>query len=211
MFFCAMIYLERCVDMEERKDNTGMIIAVVVGILLIAGIIAYFAFANNDETDNDINEPNVTDNTDTNDENKKVSGSYQAKYTTDTTGTTDTDGITNTTDNDLDATNDEDAHYIELVLDEDGTAKLVRSHKSEDVITGTYTVTDKKITMIATSNTTDTTDNNTTDDTDTTDTTGTNDKTYEFTIDSDDTLTYIEDNQTVTLTKVDKDNLKYIK
>ena len=189
--------------MEERKDNTGMIIAVVLIVLLVAGLIAYFIFANKDEADNNTTkEPNITDNNTDKTETKDVAGSYQAKYTTDTTGTTDNSDVLDngTDDNRGTDTTDKNNHYIELVLDKDGSAKLVRTDKSKDVIKGTYTVTDKKITMIASSETDDTTD-----------TTSTNDKTYEFTINSDDTLTYTTDTKTITLAKTDKDNLKYIK
>ena len=91
---------------------------------------------------------------------------------------------------DEDTPADED-DYIELVLKEDGTSSLVITTKSKNTITGSYTISDNVITV--------TSDEDTIDDT------------YQFNINDDNSLNYINDNNTITLSKVDNNNLKYIK
>ncbi len=186
--------------MDEKRDNTTLTVIIVIGIILIVGVVAYFIYANTKANDK-VDEPTVSENDKVKDEAEDIDvvGAYSGEYT----ATDDNEKTTTGT--------------IELVLDEDGKAKIVKSLTSEDVLTGTYVVNTKKITVTVDKKTTDTAGTNTTG----TDTTGTNNKTnkveentvYEFTVNSDDSLTYTDTKTTKTVKmKKDKlDNLKFIK
>ncbi|MCI9585891.1 MAG: hypothetical protein HFH45_04575 [Bacilli bacterium] len=181
----------------EEKNNTTMTIIIVVIVLLIVGLIAYFVM-NNNKTDDNINEPNITDNDtldDTSDETKDVAGAYTGTYNKNTNVVEDAaDAITD---------NDSDRVVVELLLKKDGTATFVKTGDEDETIKGTYTTSNDKVTLTS-SNDTDNIDNDTTADK----------HTHEFTINADGSLTYKDDatsTDTVTLNKTDEDNLKHIK
>ncbi|MBR3363049.1 MAG: hypothetical protein IKG40_03890 [Bacilli bacterium] len=181
---------------REEKNNTGMTIAAIIAILLIIGLIAYFVMGNKDVEDAIDDVKDTTENIIENDNETKtmsdVVGSYQAKIGAST-------GI------DEDTTADED-DYIELVLREDGTASLVITTNNKDITTGNYTVENNTITITATTTTnTNKKDNNNTMDT------IDNTENYQFTINDDNTLNYMNDTNTITLSKVESNTLKYIK
>ena len=185
--------------MEERKNhheenNTGMIIAAVIAIVLIIGLIAYFVMGNKDVEDAIDDVKDTTENIIENDNETKtmsdIAGSYQAKI-----------GASAGIDED---TNVDEDDYIELVLREDGTASLVITTNSKNTITGNYTLTDRTIT-INSDETNATNDNNTNEITNTTNTT------YQFTINDDNTLNYMNGDNNITLSKVENNTLKYIK
>lgn len=184
-------------ETKDHKDNTGMIIAAVIAILLVLGLVIYFFTNGKDDVKDAIDDTgdtieNITDNDNDTKTAADVAGSYQAK-------------IGNTAGIDEDTAADED-DYIELVLSEDGTAKLVITTDTKDVITSSYTISNDKIRL--TKN-----DETTTDETETNDTVKTDKdrQTYEFKINDDDTLTYVHGGSNVTLAKVTDTNLKYIK
>lgn len=180
----------------EEKNNTTMTIIIVVIVLLIVGLIAYFAM-NNNKTNDNIDEPNITDNDtldDTSDETKDVAGAYTGTYNKNTNVVEDAaDAITD---------NDSDRVVVELLLKKDGTATFVKTGDEDETIKGTYTHTNDKVTL--------TSSNDTADKEDTT----TDKRTHEFTINADGSLSYKDDatsTDTVTLNKTDEDNLKHIK
>ena len=190
---------------HEERSNTGMVIAAVVAVLLVIGLIAYFVMGNNDVEDAIDDVKDTTENIIDNDNDTKtmsdIAGSYQAK-------------IGNSAGIDEDTAADED-DYIELVLREDGTASLVITKNNKNTITGSYTISDNMIRM--SSDTVNNTDTTGTNNIGTTGTTGTNDTTtdtnqmYEFTINDDNTLNYLNGTDNVTLSKVENNNLKYLK
>ncbi len=195
---------------HEEKNNTGLAIVAIIAILLMIGLIIYFAMGNNTTKDAIDDVKDTTENIINNDNDTKtmsdVAGSYQTK-------------IGNSVGIDEDTAADEE-DYIELVLKEDSTASLVITTNSENIITGNYTITDNLVTI--TSNDTDSQEtNNMTDEatinndnnevTDNNIITDTNTETYQFTINDDNTLSYMNGNNNVTLKKVKKDALKYIK
>jgi len=202
-------------EVHHDKDNTGMIIAAVIAIILVVGLIAYFMMDRNDVKDAIDNTGNAVENVIDNDNDEKtvsdVIGSYQAK-------------VGNSKGIDEDTAADED-DYIELTLSQDKTARLVMTEDSKTPITGTFNVSKNKIRITATTNDNTATDNGaTTNDNDTTATNDNNDtdnltdnvtgsrtnttKTYEFKINDDNTLTYMNGTSEVTLKKVATPNLK---
>ena len=186
--------------MEEKKENnnTIWIIILIVGLIVLA-IVGYFTYTKSKADKDDTLTPNTTEktdkdkDTDTGKTDKDVVGTYSSKDD-------------NSLGEDIkDATEGTDTtKTMELVLESDKTAKV--AHLT-DVVSGTYTVDTNKITVTIQNNTTDTTDKNNTDTT-----TDSRKSTYEFTINSDDTLSHIDDNgKTITLKKINKSDLKYIK
>ncbi|MBR2833596.1 MAG: hypothetical protein IKE75_04130 [Bacilli bacterium] len=189
-------------DHHEGSNNTGMIIAAVIAVLLVIGLIAYFVMGNNNVEDAIDDVKDTTENIIDNDNETKtmsdVAGSYQAKIG-------DSAGV------DEDTGADED-NYIELVLREDGTASLVMTADSKDVITGSYTISNNMIRISGDNKTTETTNQDGTTVENTTDNNmQANSQTYTFTINADNTLGYMSGNDNVTLSKVEKTTLKYIK
>lgn len=200
---------------NDHKDNTGMVIAIIIAILLVVGLIAYFAMNGNNDVKDAIDDTKDTIENATDNDQKTaadVAGSYQAS-------------INNDNGEDV-AEDNED--FVELVLNEDGTAKLYNSSESKKTITGSFTITDTKITIVNdNTNATNNSDNAATNDNSNNETTGNNNgnngndnaattdnisnQTYEFTINDDDTLTYTTGENNVTLAKVDHDSLRYIK
>lgn len=166
---------------HEEKDNTGLIIGIIVIATLLIGLLAYLMMGGKNEVEEAIDKTGDTIEKITDDTQKtitNVTGSYQAKYKIKS--------------DELDSTEDNE-EYIELVLKDDNTASIVMTTDSNDTNTGTYEVNDKKITV---------TIDKINDE---------ENKTYEFTINDDSTLSYETENDEVILTKINKDNLKYIK
>ena len=172
---------------DEHKDNTGMIIGIIVIGVLLIGLLSYLMMNGKDDVKDTIDKTGDTIENITDNDQKTaadVAGSYQAKYNLNT--------------DELDVTEDNEA-YIELVLKEDGAASIVLTSQSKEPATGTFDVTNKKITVMTNNMiTTNNEDNNV-------------NQTYEFSINDDDTLSYNTDDKEVTLTKTNNDNLKYIK
>ena len=178
-------------DHDDHKDNTGLIIGIIVIAMLLIGLLGYLMMNGKDEVKDVIDKTGDTIEKVTDNDEKTmndVAGSYQAKY--------------KLNNDELDDAEDTE-EYIELVLKEDGTAKIVMTSVSNNELIGTYTVANKRITVM--------TNNSTTNDNETNITTSNMAGTYEFMINDDDTLSYSGDNNEVTLTKTNKDNLKYIK
>lgn len=172
--------------MEDKKkdNNTSMIIIIVVIVLVLIGGITYFVMANskdNNQTNTNIDENAEIDDNNTNN-TADVTGSYSGKFE---------DDDKSLADDVKDAVTDENKK-IELVLSDDGTARLALSETVHD---GTYSLDAKKLTVVIS---------------DSEDEVATS-KTYEFTVNDDDTLTYSTDNEKVTLKKVNDDKLEYIK
>lgn len=178
-----MITIERKVKMnKENNGNTSMIIIIVVIVLLIIGGIVYFTMTNKEDTT--LDDTNITENEDIDDNETvvDVTGSYSGNYDDEDESIVDDaeDVITN------------NQEKIELVLEDDGTARLAFSKTVQE---GTYSLENQKVTV---------TINNSEDEQKT-------NKTYEFTVNDDETLTYSSDDKTATLDKVDNDELEYIK
>lgn len=176
-------------DRNHHEDNnSGMIIAAIIAIILVVGLIAYFVMGNNDVEDAIDDVKDTTENIIDNDNDTKtmsdIKGSYQAK-------------IDNSSGIDQDTAADED-DYIEIVLEENGKASLVITSNNKNTITGNYTISDNMVIINTTSETLD--ENNTN-----------NNQSYEFTINDDNTLSYLNGNDTVILSKVENNTLKYIK
>ncbi len=202
--------------MEEKKNDSSLMVIIIVGVVLIAAIIGFLIYNQAKNNKDEVTEPNTAENGNANTENldnEDVAGAYRGTYTTtdvtndkDATDTDDTD-IDDIT-NDQDATDDNDTATgttsIELVLDKDGTAKFA---KGDEIMTGNYTITNRVISLVV-SRDADTNDTDTN-----AGTTNTTNKTYNFTVNTDDTLSYTDDDSArqVTLTKTNKDNLDYIK
>ncbi len=205
--------------MDDKKNNSMTIIIVIVAIAL-AALAAFFVFNSMDNKDN-TSGPTTTENDttdDTSDESTDVAGAYTGTYNKNSNVLEDAaDAVTD---------NKEDRVTVELVLEEDGTATFVKTGDTEETIRGTYTHSDGKVILTRTDNATDedtdvaddkaTTDNDITDDETTTDKTDADDtdRTYEFTINVDGSLSYKEkDTSTdmVMLNKTDRSNLKHIK
>ena len=177
---------------EEHKDNTGMIIAVVVIFIFLIGLLAYLMMNGKDDVREAIDKTedtieSVTDNT------KKtaadVAGFYQAKYKLNT--------------DELDTTEDSD-EYIELLLNDDNTATIVMTSNSDEAVDGTFTINQKKLILIVNENTGITSN-------DITGSNSNNSQRYEFTINDDNTLIYHDNDNEITLAKVNNDALKYLK
>ena len=186
--------------MEEHKDNTGLIVVIIIGLLLVIGVIAYMFMGDKDTDMIDNNTEETTTTISTSD----VAGSYYGTFETSEKSITEeakdavedaADDVKDTITGEEDSDNNDTAYRIELVLNVDGTAKMVNTDKSEKVISGKYTLNNRMITFKE--NAEEGTDEDTTDD-------------IIFTFTTDDTLTYKYDGITITLTKTTID-LEYIK
>ena len=170
--------------MESNKSVLTVIIVIIV--LLILGILGYFMFSGN--TNNNVTEDNATGNT-TNDNNE-----YDYDYDTNADNTS----VAGSYSSDADDSVIEDAKEavttkddMELKLDSEGAAVV---GLKDNVLKGTYTSDASKVTVVTTK-----------------DEEGER-KTYEFTINDDNSLTYTKDDNTkITLKKVDSNKLNYIK
>ena len=168
--------------MESNKSVLTVIIVIIV--LLILGILGYFMFSGN--TNNNATEDNAAENT-TNDNNE---------YDYDTNA--DNTSVAGSYSSDADDSVIEDAKEavttkddMELKLDSAGAAVV---GLKDNVLKGTYTSDASKVTVVTTK-----------------DEEGES-KTYEFTINDDNSLTYTKDDNTkITLKKVDSNKLNYIK
>lgn len=168
--------------MESNKSVLTVIIVIIV--LLILGILGYFMFSGN--TNNNATEDNAAENT-TNDNNE---------YDYDTNA--DNTSVAGSYSSDADDSVIEDAKEavttkddMELKLDSEGAAVV---GLKDNVLKGTYTSDASKVTVVTTK-----------------DEEGES-KTYEFTINDDNSLTYTKDDNTkITLKKVDSNKLNYIK
>ena len=168
--------------MESNKSVLTVIIVIIV--LLILGILGYFMLSGN--TNNNATEDNAAENT-TNDNNE---------YDYDTNA--DNTSVAGSYSSDADDSVIEDAKEavttkddMELKLDSEGAAVV---GLKDTVLKGTYTSDASKVTVVTTK-----------------DEEGES-KTYEFTINDDNSLTYTKDDNTkITLKKVDSNKLNYIK
>ena len=168
--------------MESNKSVLTVIIVIIV--LLILGILGYFML--NGNTNNNVTEDNAAENT-TNDNNE---------YDYDTNA--DNTSVAGSYSSDADDSVIEDAKEavttkddMELKLDSEGAAVV---GLKDNVLKGTYTSDASKVTVVTTK-----------------DEEGES-KTYEFTINDDNSLTYTKDDNTkITLKKVDSNKLNYIK
>ena len=168
--------------MESNKSVLTVIIVIIV--LLILGILGYFMLSGN--TNNNATEDNAAENT-TNDNNE---------YDYDTNA--DNTSVAGSYSSDADDSVIEDAKEavttkddMELKLDSEGAAVV---GLKDNVLKGTYTSDASKVTVVTTK-----------------DEEGES-KTYEFTINDDNSLTYTKDDNTkITLKKVDSNKLNYIK
>lgn len=206
--------------MENKKENnsTMWVIILIIGLIVLA-IVGYFTFIKSRNDNNNNLAPNTNENTDidmgTNGKETDVTGSYSS----------DNDSLADDIKDALDTDNDANNTVMELVLDNDRSAKIART---SNVVDGTYIMSNDRVVVTvngANNNTTnnnvanDTSANNTNDNTmnnnannNTTNNMNTSKTTYEFIINSDDTLSYNDDNgKTITLKKISKSNLKYIK
>lgn len=169
--------------MESNKSALTIIIIIIV--LLILGILGYFMFSGNKDTETEEN--TTTDNTeydydydydtDTNTDNVSIAGSYS---------TDKDDNLVEDTEEIVTSKSD-----MELKLDSEGTAVI---GMKDSILKGSYTYDASKITVVTTKD----------EDKES--------KTYEFIINDDDSLTYTTDDGTKkTLKKVDEDSLDFIK
>lgn len=189
---------------HDKKDNTSLIVIFIVVLLAVIGVIGYMLFNNSDNNDTnttteDIKEEATTITMD------DVAGSYLGTFTAeennDNDDTDENDSLVedakDAADNIADSVTGGDKSYqIELELNNDGTARLVNTNESKEIISGTYTIANKMITFVA-----DVSEENTTVKT----------TSYMFTVNDDESLTYNHIGKNFKLEKVSSDNLEYIK
>lgn len=168
--------------MESNKSVLTVIIVIIV--LLILGILGYFML--NGNTNNNVTEDNAAENT-TND-NKEYDYDTNADNTS-VAGSYSSDADDSVIEDAKEAVTTKDD--MELKLDSEGAAVV---GLKDNVLKGTYTSDASKVTVVTTK-----------------DEEGES-KTYEFTINDDNSLTYTKDDNTkITLKKVDSNKLNYIK